>query len=64
MEFPQGLGRRSLRGQGRQILGCTRREALSVQWRWRFGSSRDLGQMDIWIPKEGVPWGLRGGGIE
>lgn len=38
---------------------CPRREALSVQWRWEFGSPRNLGQMDIWISKEGVPWGLR-----
>lgn len=30
-----------------------------MQWRWEFGSPRDLGQMDIWISKEGVPWGVR-----
>lgn len=30
-----------------------------MQWRWEFGSPRDLGQMDIWIPRQGVPWGLR-----
>lgn len=30
-----------------------------MQWRWGFGSPQDLGQMNIWIPKEGVPWQLK-----